>query len=112
MPEVPVSVWDQIPVIVIFALLLGGLGWLLVKIFSKTISEINAHYAQIIQTTNEQWQKYFDARSEVNQVVSNQVISQLEGLTKAVEKLAKDLEAHDQRDRGEPYARSPRRKSS
>jgi predicted PurR-regulated permease PerM len=113
MPQVPVSVWEQIAVVIVFAFLLAGLGLILVKVFAKAISEINAHYAKIVDSTNEKWQKYFDARSETNQMVNAQVISQLAGLTKAVEKLASDLEAHDQRSRPEePYRRNSRRKPS
>lgn len=97
--SVPVSVWEQIPVVVIFALLLAGLGWVLVKIFVKAIADINSHYAHVIKATNEQWQKYFDARSAANQLINDQVVKQLEGLTRAVEKLVDDFESHDQMER-------------
>lgn len=97
MPEVPVSVWEQIPVVVIFSLLLAGLGWLLVKVFSKTIAEINAHYANIIRQNNEQWQRYFDAKDESNRIVNVQVVARLEELTNAISKLMEDFRDHDRR---------------
>lgn len=99
MPTVPVSVWEQIPVIVIFALLLAGIAWLMVKAFSKAIADINSHYAAIIQNNNEQWQKYFDARSENYRLVNEKVLTQLEGLTKAIGEFHNDFEAHDQMER-------------
>lgn len=95
LPTVPVSVWEQIPVIVIFALLLAGIAWLMVKAFSKAIADINAHYAAIIQTNNEQWQKYFDARSESYRLVNEQVLKQLEGLTQVIADFHEDFSAHD-----------------
>lgn len=108
MPEVPVSVWEQIPVVIVFAFLLAGLGWLLVKIFSKAVAEINAHYSGIVETinrqysdtlkqNNEQWQKYFNAKEEKNHIINQQVVERLEDLTKAIQKLMEDFENHDRR---------------
>ena len=99
LPTVPATVWEQIPVIIVFSLLLAGLGWLLVKLFSKSIADINAHYAAIIKSNNEQWQKYFDARTDSDRLVSDQVVKQLQGLTAVVEKLVADFDAHDQMER-------------
>lgn len=98
-PEVPLSVWEQISVVVVFAFLLGGMGWLLMKVFSKAIADINAHYASIVSNNNAQWQKYFDARGETEKLVNEQVIRQLEGLTKVVTRLVSDFERHDQMER-------------
>lgn len=97
MPNVPVSVWEQIPVVVIFAFLLAGLGWLLVKVFSKAVAEINAHYATIVRQNNEQWQKYFDAKDENNRMVNEQVVEKLEELTNVISKLVDDFRDHDRR---------------
>lgn len=94
-PTVPVSVWEQIPVVVIFAFLLTGGAWLMVKAFSKAVADINAHYANIIEKSNLQWQKYFDARSETNAVINEQVIEKLSQLTKVIDKLNSDFEKHD-----------------
>lgn len=95
MPQVPVSVWEQIAVVIVFAFLLAGLGWILVKVFAKAIADINSHYALLIEHNNNQWQKYFDARSEASQIVNQQIIGQLEGLTAVVKELAKDFAEHD-----------------
>ncbi len=97
MPEVPVSVWEQIPVVIVFAFLLAGLGWLLVREFSKAIADINNHYAGIVRQNNEQWQKYFDAKDENNRLVNEQVVKQLGELTHAIRELISDLRDHDQR---------------
>lgn len=97
MPQVPVSVWEQIPVVIVFAFLLAGLGWLLVKVFSKAVAEINAHYAEIVRQNNEQWQKYFDAKDENNRLVNQKVVERLEELTNVIKKLVDDLDSHDHR---------------
>lgn len=99
MPTVPVSVWEQIPVIVIFALLLAGIAWLMVKAFSKAIADINSHYSAIIQNNNEQWQKYFDARSENYRLINEKVLAQLEALTGAINEFHAEFQSHDQMER-------------
>lgn len=95
MPTVPVSVWDQIPVIVVFSFLLCGGAWLMVKAFSKAVADINAHYANIIERNNTQWQIYFDARSATNKVIDDQMVDKLEKLTSVIEKLTDDFARHD-----------------
>ncbi len=97
MPNVPVSVWEQIPVVVVFAFLLAGLGWLLVKVFSKAVAEINAHYSEIVRQNNEQWQKYFDAKDENNRMINQKVVERLEELTNVIKRLADDLNAHGEK---------------
>lgn len=97
MPNVPVSVWEQIPVVIVFAFLLAGLGWLLVKVFSKAVAEINAHYAAIVRQNNEQWQKYFDVKDESNRMINEQVVEKLEELATVISKLVEDFRDHDSR---------------
>lgn len=97
MPEVPVSVWEQIPVVIVFAFLLAGLGWLLVKVFSKAVAEINAHYSEIVRQNNEQWQKYFDVKDENNRMINQKVVERLEELTNVIKRLADDLNAHGEK---------------
>jgi len=94
-PVVPVSVWEQISVVIVFAFLLAGLAWLLMKSFSKYVADINANYASIIKTSNEQWQKYFDARSDTSKLVNDQMIEKLERLTGVIQGLVSDFERHD-----------------
>lgn len=97
MPDVPVSVWEQIPVVIVFAFLLAGLGWLLVRVFSKAVAEINAHYSEIVRQNNEQWQKYFDAKDESNRMVNKQVVEELEELTNVISRLVNEFHEHDRR---------------
>jgi hypothetical protein len=114
MPTVPVTVWEQIPVIVVFSFLLSGGAWMMLKAFSKAIADINAHYAAIIESSNKQWQVYFDARSATNGVVNDQMVEKLEKLTVVIEKLTNDFERHDAVELGLlqriASARAPRRK--
>ena len=95
MPNIPESVWNQIGVIVVFSFLLAGIGWVLVKIFITSIASINSHYSQIVRENNEQWQKYFDAKSETTLLVDKQVVDQLQKLTQALLDLSFRHDSHD-----------------
>ncbi len=117
LPTVPVSVWEQAAIVVIFALLLAGLGWVLTRIFSsaiektnashaRTVRDITAHYSSLVAKSNEQWQQYFDARSDANKAIYEHLSQKLESLIKADEKLyeevnalANEFELHDQMER-------------
>jgi hypothetical protein len=106
MPVVPVSVWDQLAIVVIFAFLLAGIGWLIIKVFSKAIADINKYYAAIVESNNtqfskallennKQWQLYFDARSESNKIIESQMVEKLESLTDVIVKLDSRFGQHD-----------------
>lgn len=99
LPTVPVSVWDQLAVVVIFAFLLAGISYFTVKMFSKAIADINAHYSLIVKENNDQWQKYFDARSENYHLVNKNVLTHMENLTKAITDLNTAFSAHDAMER-------------
>jgi CBS domain containing-hemolysin-like protein len=110
MPAVPVSVWEQIPVVVIFTLLLCALGLAMFKAFREAITDINEHYLEIVEQSNarhadslrennEQWQLYFNARSETTQMVNSQVVEKLEKLTAIIQKLVGDFDSHDRMER-------------
>lgn len=111
MPTVPATVWEQIPVVVIFALLLAGLGWLLMRVFAKTIADINAHYAAVIKSNNEQWQKYIDAKQEGSNLISQQMMKRMEELTESIRDLRKDFDGHDQMERQFFEMRKPRKQT-
>ena len=95
MPIVPVSVWEQISVVVVFAFLMAGLAWLMVKAFSNAVADINSHYAEIIKASNLQWQQYFDARSETGKLINTQIVEQLKSLTNAITELSERHDLHD-----------------
>lgn len=94
-PDIPVTVWEQIPVVVLFAVLLAGIGLLFIKSFKESITDINKYYAAVIEHNNDQWQKYFDARSQSNDLVNKQIVEQLGNLTKIIETLSESFNAHD-----------------
>lgn len=105
-PVVPVGVWDQIAVVVVFAFLMAGVGWIIVKIFSKAIADINQYYAAMVESNNNQfaksllennrqWQLYFDARSETSKLIEDQLVDKLEGLTKVIVNLDANFQQHD-----------------
>lgn len=110
MPTVPVSVWEQIPVVIVFAFLLAGIAWFMVREFTKAVASINAYYVQMVESNNAQfskslidnngqWQKYFDARSATNKLVDDQMVEKLEKLTGVIQTLVSDFERHDQMER-------------
>ena len=83
-PNIPVPVWEQIAVVIVFAFLLGGLGWVLVRLFTQAVADINAHYAALIKDTNTQWQNYFDARTESLAENSRQILARMDEVTRAL----------------------------
>ena len=106
MPTIPESVWNQVGVVVIFSFLLAGIGWLLVKIFTGAIAQLNAqnakamaeihqHYSVLIKDTNTQWQLYFDARSKTTEIIDGQIVQQLKSLTDAITDMSDRHERHD-----------------
>ena len=94
-PEVPVPVWQQISIVIVFAFLLAGMGYALMKVFIKAIADINSHYASIVSNNNKQWQTYFDLRGESDKLINAQFIRQLESLTNVVTRLVDDFSKHD-----------------
>ena len=99
LPNIPVSVWEQIAVVIVFAFLLSGMGWILVRLFTQAIADVHAHYAQLIKDTNHQWQQYFDARSESSGLVNQRMLERLDELAGLIENLAVDFQTHDQLER-------------
>lgn len=110
LPTVPVTVWNQLAVVVIFSFLLTGVGYVMLKIFSKAIADINKYYAELVEKNNsqfslsllennKQWQLYFDARSATNKLIDDQIIEKLGNLTNAIVKLNEDFNNHDQMER-------------
>lgn len=96
---IPFNVWEQISVVVIFALLLAGMGYILVKIFVRAIADINNHYSVLLINTNAQWQKYFDAKIESSVYLSEKLTSRMDEIAKLLAGLAEDFSAHDQMER-------------
>lgn len=110
MPTVPLTVWEQATIIVIFSFLLAGATYIMVRSFSSAVADINKYYADVVEKSNiryaqslrdnnEQWQKYFDARSETSRMIETQTIAKLESLTEIIERLADDFSNHDQMER-------------
>jgi predicted PurR-regulated permease PerM len=98
-PTIPVSVWEQIAVVIVFAFLLAGLGWILVKVFTRAIADINAHYAQVLKETNTQWQQYFDARSDASKIISEQMMERMDQIATVLGDLVKNFDEHDRMER-------------
>lgn len=94
-PTIPVTVWEQIAIVIVFAFLLSGMGWVIVKVFTKAISDINQHYAGLLTETNKQWQNYFDARMEASNLLYEKLASRMDEIARILGALVKDFEDHD-----------------
>ena len=101
LPTVPVSVWDQIGVVVVFSFLMAGLGYVVVKVFTRSIADFNAHYAELLKDTNRQWQQYFDARTEASTQISRALTERMDQIGAILGQLVKDFERHDLMEREE-----------
>jgi len=106
LPDIPPSAWEQIPIVIVFSILLGGIGWLMVKAFSKAVADITNYYAAMVEknnaqfsaallANNQQWQLYFDARSEAGRLVDGQVIDKLENIGDVLISLSGQFDVHD-----------------
>ena len=118
-PNIPVPVWQQIAIVIVFAFLVVGLIWILVRIFSNTvtratadttqlfvkaIADVNQHYSKIIHDNNVQWQMYFDAKGEMTRMVDSQTVEKLDALsdgfgklTSAIDQLSRQMESYEYR---------------
>jgi rubrerythrin len=94
---IPIGVWEQISVVVVFALLLSGVGYVLVKMFTKAIADINGHYARLFADQNVSWQMYFDARSESTAMMTVKLTERMDDIANLLRGLIEDHEKHDNR---------------
>ena len=94
---IPIGVWEQISVVVVFALLLSGVGYVLVKVFTKAIADINNHYARLFSDQNLSWQKYFDARSEATSLMTAKLTERMDDIANLLSTLISDHDKHDVR---------------
>ena len=97
--SIPVGVWDQLAVVLVFVATLGTLSYWMVRKFTEAISDINVHYGKIISESNSSWQRYFDARMEATAMVNSETITKLAELSEALRELRRDFDSHDQWER-------------
>jgi len=93
--EIPTPVWEQLGVVVIFALLLSGMAWLMIKEFSKAVEKISDSYSKQTEESNKQWQQYFDAKNAKNDLINDEVIEKLTILAIEIQKVVVAQDTHD-----------------
>lgn len=111
--EIPVPVWQQLGVVIIFAMLLAGMAWLGLREFSKVtenisksytmqIEKITDNYAKQTESSNTQWQRYFDAKNATMDVYNSEILEKMSdlardmtNLTTEIGKLAVSQDMHD-----------------
>lgn len=89
--EIPKSVWEQMAVVVLFMIL----AWVMLREFAKALEKISDSYSKQLEASNVQWQKYFDAKNEKNDVVSNEMLDKIAALTAEIAKMVESQDAHD-----------------
>ena len=96
--DVPVSVWEQIPVIIVFTLLLVFVGKILINQFTKTIEKmetlhatmvdkLNDHYLQLIEVYDKRWQEQVRQVNNTNQ----SIIEKLKVLSDVIHSMNEDV---------------------
>ena len=104
--EIPITVWEQIPVVIVFALLLAGIAWIMAKIFSnsvtlmidsfiRAIADINKHYSDLAEKNNVQWQSYINIKNEKTDAVIEELVLGFKDLSNELRSLAEDHNQHD-----------------
>jgi len=93
--EIPTPVWEQLGVVVIFALLLSGMAWLMIREFSKAVEKISDSYSKQAEESNKQWQQYFDAKNAKNDLINDEVIEKLTILAIEIQKVVVAQDTHD-----------------
>jgi len=93
--EIPTPVWEQLGVVVIFALLLSGMAWLMIREFSKAVEKISDSYSKQAEESNKQWQQYFDAKNTKNDLINDEVIEKLTILAIEIQKVVVAQDTHD-----------------
>jgi hypothetical protein len=93
--QIPTPVWEQLGVVVIFALLLSGMAWLMIKEFSKAVEKISDSYSKQAEESNKQWQAYFDAKNAKNDLINDEVIEKLTILAMEIQKVVVAQDTHD-----------------
>lgn len=98
MPTVPVSVWEQMGVVVLYTVASIIVFGLLIRNFTRSIDKIEANHANVIKGLHEQYMEIihtFEARwQEQAQTFSranDQIVSKLEGLTETIEQVNKSV---------------------
>ena len=64
-PSVPVSVWEQISVVIVFAFLLAGLGWLWQQFTLRAFTYLLTHLTSALNNSAEQIRESVDANTEM-----------------------------------------------
>lgn len=98
-PNIPVTVWEQISVVIVFSFMITGVGYMLVRTFTKAIADINRHYVGLLTDTNKQWQVYFDARSESSNNLAEKLSTRMDEVAKILSDMIHVFEEHDTRNK-------------
>jgi len=64
-PSVPVSVWEQISVVIVFAFLLAGLGWLWQQFTLRAFTYLLTHLTSALNSSTRQIAQSVDANTEM-----------------------------------------------
>lgn len=90
MQTVPVSVWEQMGVVVLYTFLLIVFGGLLIRYFAQTIRKIEEQHTQVVRGISDQYVaaiRTYDTRSQEQSVALARIVTQLEGMAGAIDRV-------------------------
>lgn len=96
-PNIPVSVWEQLGVVIVFSFLLAGLGLSGLQAMVRVSQNLTQRQVELIKSCLEEcraiWQQiieYFESTARIDQ----EILENLEQLRQQQEKLSAAFEAH------------------
>lgn len=87
MPNVPVPVWEQISIVIVFSFLIAGLGWAMFRLAGQAFENANQVFGRELSNSNQQWQRYCDARLDGFNTLNQQMLDRLDEFTKVLRNL-------------------------
>jgi len=100
LPNVPVSVWDQMGVVVLYTLLLIIIGGLLIRQFTNSVAHIEEQHTVVVRGLSEQYIeaiRIFNLHSQEQSSAMGRMITQLDAMGRAIERVdASVQQLHEQ----------------
>ncbi len=115
-PTVPLTTWEQAGIVVLFVLLVAGLGYGIYQLLLaliRPVSEISKQFQEFIIARDKVWQDYFEAREDDFKERNGEVVNVLR-------ELVREFQAHDEEtrlaiakmeERTRPFVRRPAKKA-
>lgn len=113
-PNVPVSVWDQMGVVVLYTLLLIIIGGLLIRHFTKSVDQIEERHQGIVRGLSDQFVaivQAYDHRITEQAAAFGRLVVRLEDLGRAIDRIDRSVQ-HLVKPAAEPEAAPPKKRTT